>query len=85
MLNEHKKYASCEEAAAALGYTEHYLRKLTRLGKLPALKISGKWRYDMDLINVTQLGLNPVPNSHPAYAAKPEPEVKNDLLSILGL
>lgn len=78
MENKSKKFVGSSEAAELLGYTEYYLRKLTRLNLIPAIKVSGKWRYDADAILAANNNRCVQPNG---YGKTND----NDILSILGL
>ena len=44
------KLATVQEAAKALGYTEHYIRVLASTGKIPAVRRKYRWLFDLEEI-----------------------------------
>ena len=46
------KYIDTREAAKRLGIHEESLRRIIRIGTLPAEKIGGQWYIDKDKLNV---------------------------------
>lgn len=44
------KLVTVQEAAKALGYTEHYIRVLASSGKIPAIRRKYRWLFDIEEI-----------------------------------
>ena len=61
-------YVNAREAAKRLGIHEESLRRIIRIGTLPAEKIGGQWHIDKDKFNIFK-------NSYNAKSGKRKPMI----------
>ena len=61
-------FVNTREAARKLGIHEESLRRIIRIGTLPAEKIGGQWYIDKDKLNIFK-------NSYNAKSGKREPMI----------
>ena len=61
-------YVNTHEAAKRLGIHEESLRRIIRIGTLPAEKIGGQWYIDKDKLNIFK-------NSYNAKSGKRKPMI----------